>query len=139
MKMRIAAPCTESWAEMRGDTRMRHCERCRLNVYNLSAMTRPEAEELIRRTEGRLCVRFYQRKDGTVLTRDCPVGLEARHLRRFVAVAATLVLALLACIVAGSSPLKYGKHRWVVAIEEFFNPRPAVVVGSPPMPPPRRP
>ena len=40
-------------------------------------MTGEEVEDLIRRTEGRLCVRFYRRKDGTILTRNCPVGLQA--------------------------------------------------------------
>jgi hypothetical protein len=40
-------------------------------------MTREEAEDLIRRTDGRLCVRFYKRRDGTILTRNCPVGLRA--------------------------------------------------------------
>jgi len=40
-------------------------------------MTREEAEDLIRRTDGRLCVRFYKRRDGTILTKNCPVGLRA--------------------------------------------------------------
>jgi hypothetical protein len=34
-----------------------------------------EAERLVVEKEGRLCVRFHRRADGTVLTRDCPVGL----------------------------------------------------------------
>jgi len=54
--------------------RVRHCGECKLNVYNLSEMTQTEAEGLIRKHEGRLCVRYYQRADGTVLTRNCPVG-----------------------------------------------------------------
>ena len=44
------------------------------NVYNLSDMTEEEALKLVEEREGRLCVRFYQREDGTVLTSDCPVG-----------------------------------------------------------------
>jgi len=40
-------------------------------------MTRQQAEDLILRTEGRLCVRFYRRADGTILTRNCAVGLQA--------------------------------------------------------------
>jgi len=54
-----------------------------LNVYNLSAMSKFEAESLIARTEGRLCVRFYRRKDGSVLTDNCPVGLRALKRRAF--------------------------------------------------------
>ena len=37
-------------------------------------MTEEEALKLVEEREGRLCVRFYQRRDGTVLTTDCPVG-----------------------------------------------------------------
>ena len=53
-----------------------------------------EAEELIRQKEGHLCMRFYQRADGTVMTADCPIGLRAwrRRVRTMVALAATLLL-----------------------------------------------
>ena len=40
----------------------------------VEAMTEEEALKLVEEREGRLCVRFYQRRDGTVLTTDCPVG-----------------------------------------------------------------
>lgn len=59
---------------MEGDDRVRFCPECELNVYNLSAMTEEQALALVQEREGRLCVRFYQREDGTVLTSDCPVG-----------------------------------------------------------------
>jgi len=62
---------------MMGDERVRFCSACSLNVYNLSAMNRSEAETLIARSEGRLCVKFYRRRDGSIITRDCPVGLRA--------------------------------------------------------------
>jgi len=76
-KIKIAAPCKAEWRFMYGDDRVRFCGQCNLNVYNLSSLAREEAEDLIRRTEGQLCVRFYRRKDGTILTRNCPVGLRA--------------------------------------------------------------
>jgi hypothetical protein len=79
-RISVASPCTASWDEMRGDDRVRFCGHCQLNVYNLSAMTRQAAEQLVAQREGRLCVRFYRRTDDTVLTPDCPRGLEA--LRR---------------------------------------------------------
>ncbi len=59
---------------MLGDDRKRYCGECRLNVFNLSGMSKTEAENLIMNAEGRLCVRFYKRADGSVLTQDCPVG-----------------------------------------------------------------
>lgn len=72
--LKIASPCSQDWDAMYGDSRKRFCGECKLNVYNLSGMTKDEAEALISNAEGRLCVRFFQRADGTVLTQDCPVG-----------------------------------------------------------------
>lgn len=90
----VASPCRLRWEQMVGNERVRHCAECNLNVYNLSALTAREAEELIARREGRLCVRFYQRADGTVLTQDCPVGFRA-VVRRVSNIAGTAVSALL--------------------------------------------
>ena len=59
--VRIAAPCKADWQQMIGSERVRFCGQCKLNVYNLSSMTKTEAESLIAQTEGRLCVRFYRR------------------------------------------------------------------------------
>lgn len=89
-KVRVASPCPADWDSMIGDERVRFCGQCELNVYNLSAMTKAQAENLIVRTEGRLCVRFFRRTDGSILTKDCPVGLRAwrqrmSRLRRAVA------------------------------------------------------
>lgn len=79
--LRVAAPCPADWEKMVGDERVRFCGQCSLHVYNLSGMTKREAEGLVANAEGRLCVRYYQRADGSVLTRNCPVGLRALRLR----------------------------------------------------------
>src|ERR1700730_18164839 len=79
--VRVAAPCNANWDAMIGNDRSRFCAQCNLNVYNLSSMTRIEAESLIARSEGRLCVRFYRRADGSIITKDCPVGLRAIRRR----------------------------------------------------------
>ena len=96
--VRVASPCKADWDQMIGDEHARFCGQCNLNVYNLSGMTRDEAEGLIARTEGRLCVRFYRRRDGSILTSDCPVGLGAirqrlSYLRNAIAAAAITLLA----------------------------------------------
>jgi hypothetical protein len=75
--IKIAWPCNADWNEMVGDERTRFCGECKLNVYNLSGMSQREAENLLINSEGRLCVRFYKRADGAVLTKDCPVGWKA--------------------------------------------------------------
>jgi len=94
--LRIASPCGEDWNKMTGDERVRACARCRLNVYNLSELTRAEAEALIISKEGNLCVRIYRRADGTIITRDCPVGLRAARLKllRLAGAAAALLVVL---------------------------------------------
>src|SRR5437588_6200517 len=92
--VRVAAPCPADWNRVVGDERMRYCGQCNLHVYNLSGMTRTEADALIANTEGRLCVRFYRRADGTVLTRNCPVGLRALK-RRVARIAGAMLSAVL--------------------------------------------
>jgi len=94
--IQVAAPCPMSWEKMSGDDRVRHCQECKLNVYNLSEMTRRDAESLISSREGRLCVRFYRRADGTVLTRDCPRGLRKQidRISRFAGAALSTLMSL---------------------------------------------
>jgi hypothetical protein len=76
-QVKVASPCPADWNRMIGNERVKFCGQCELHVYNLSAMTTLEAESLIARTEGRLCVRYYRRTDGSIITQDCPVGLRA--------------------------------------------------------------
>src|SRR5215510_2808551 len=99
--IKIAAPCPADWDQMFSfeDERVRFCSQCNLNVYNLSGMSRQEAEALITKTEGRLCVRFYRRADGSVLTQNCPVGLKA--IKRRVAWVAQVVLGIVSSLVSG--------------------------------------
>lgn len=92
--IKVASPCPANWNEMHGNERQRYCSECKLNVYNLSDMTRREAENFLINAEGRVCVKFYRRTDGTVLTKDCPVGWQAvkkrvsRTAKAFVSVCA---------------------------------------------------
>lgn len=87
--IRVASPCNASWDEMLGDDRVRFCTSCEKNVFNLSAMPREDAERLLaERMNGELCVRFYQRADGTVMTQDCPVGVTKKRRKLAVLAAA---------------------------------------------------
>jgi hypothetical protein len=97
--LRIAAPCDVSWDAMDGNGRVRHCAQCDKQVFNLSAMSRADAEVLVRERAGELCVRLYQRHDGTVLTTDCPVGVRRRlSARALLSVATTALLGGLALL-----------------------------------------
>ena len=92
--VRVAAPCNADWEQMIGNERARFCGQCNLNVYNLSSMTRSEAESFIVKNEGRLCVRYYHRADGSVITENCPVGLRAIR-RKMSYLAKALISAIL--------------------------------------------
>jgi hypothetical protein len=104
-RLQVAAPCPVSWEQMSGDRRIRFCEHCKLNVYNIAELSKAEAESLINTTEGRLCARLYRRMDGTVITKDCPVGLRALRLRVSKKVAAAFAaIVSLASLVVGQQP-----------------------------------
>ena len=125
--VRIAAPCKADWNQMIGDERVRFCGQCSLNVYNLSSMTKSDAESLIARNEGRLCIRFYRRSDGSIITKDCPVGLRAiRRKVSYVAKAiSSSVLGLLAGLgvyVASSSIVPTGPKRTMGVMAQDINP-----------------
>ena len=90
----IASPCPANWDAMYGNDRMRFCSECKLNVYNLSGMSREEAENLVMNAEGRLCVRFFRRKDGTIITQNCPVGWARVKARAKVYVTAVFSLMM---------------------------------------------
>lgn len=92
-KLQIAAPCDVPWDSMDGDERTRFCGQCKLNVYNVAEMSTKEAAELVRQREGRVCLKLYRRKDGTIITDNCPIGLKKtrdRIKRCAVAVLTTL-------------------------------------------------
>ncbi|HKP12062.1 MAG TPA: hypothetical protein VJZ91_08135, partial [Blastocatellia bacterium] len=90
----VLKPCPADWQAMAGDRRRRFCQECNKHVYNLSAMSRDEAEALVARFEGRLCARFERADDGVILTDDLRA---APHLisRRVSPVGAALVTAII--------------------------------------------
>ena len=82
-RVRVASPCNADWNEMLGDDRVRFCLSCEKNVFNLSSMNRDDAESLLQERIGNdLCIRFYQRADGTILTADCPTGVKKKRRRK---------------------------------------------------------
>lgn len=92
--IKVATPCRADWNQMVGDDRVRHCGSCDKDVFNLSAMTRDEAEALIVAKAGDLCARYYQRHDGTIILKDCSVGVAQKRKRRVIAAGAAGLLAM---------------------------------------------
>lgn len=102
----IAAPCNAVWSEMSGDERMRVCGACKLSVFNLSELSRKEAEDLLNQSKpGSFCIKLFRRADGTILTKDCPTGLRlvAKAKVKLRLIASTI----LAIFVAGPSLARY--------------------------------
>src|SRR5262245_50926142 len=105
-RIRVASPCSVSWESMSGTERARFCRECKLHVYDFSELTRKEAIELVINTQGRVCGRLHRRADGTMITRDCPVGLRALRRRATRVAGATLaaVFSLFAAVGAQKRP-----------------------------------
>jgi hypothetical protein len=117
--IRVAEPCPESWERMSGDDRVRYCAGCRKHVYNLSAMTRTEAERLVCEGAGSLCVRFGRTETGQVLTLEYSAPPAKKRGWRFW----TAVSTVAASVVAGANGYLLARGK----------PAPPVVVGKPVM------
>ena len=124
--VRIAAPCPANWHEMVGGDRVRYCRSCEKNVYNLSEMSRTDAEKLLQTHEGRLCVRYYRRTDGTIMTNNCPIGL--RTIRKVYLKTAASAAALFGVLFGGIASMGARKQE--------PQPQPEAVAGGISLTPP---
>jgi len=103
----VASPCVADWNSMTGNDQVRFCEHCSFEVHNLSAMTRSQAERLVARSNGRLCVRYHHNSIGEPQT--LPPGQKlhriSRRVSRIAAGAFTATLSVTSAIAqqSGSS------------------------------------
>jgi hypothetical protein len=141
-QLRIAKPCSAIWSEMSGDSQRRFCASCKKNVYNVAGMTQREVRDLIDHSEVLPCLRLSRRADGTVITRDCPVGVAKSYQR--------IALAVMGCLAFGftiaSAAIGREKKQWesetladhlrtkpvVGPIVDKLCPQPSVVMGAMP-------
>lgn len=72
----IPKPCQVPWDTMTGDERIRFCGMCKKNVYNISEMGTSEAESFLQENLGSVCLSFFRRADGTIVTDTCPKFLK---------------------------------------------------------------
>ena len=112
-RINIPAPCDADWDSMIGNDRVRFCEHCKLDVTNLSALTRPEATRLVERSRGRLCVRFVTRANGRVLIQQFPKKIHqiARRASRIAAGAFSATLSLSSAAVQAQSGTGFESRR----------------------------
>jgi hypothetical protein len=143
---------------MRGDDKVRHCAQCDLNVHNLSAMDEGEVRELLARAgEERVCAGMWKRADGTIITKNCPVGV-AKARARLVKAAGRVAAALGLVIGAGAAAARtdrdgrWADWGWAIRLKElsgvqwvrdWVRPRPpaqiylgGLIVGPSSTPPP---
>lgn len=90
--LKIAKPCSASWAKMDGDARARFCGLCQKNVYNVAGMTRDEVHSLMKSHGDAPCLRLRRRHDGTIVTKDCPIGVSGARRRLLFTVTGTCFL-----------------------------------------------
>ena len=116
----VNSPCSADWNSMIGNDQVRYCEHCNFDVHNLSLMTRNQAERLVARSKGRLCVRYHHDPAGRPLT--LPVGQKlhriSRRVSRIAAGAFTATLSVTSAVAQSSTSYQSG------------NPNPASVTRS---------
>ncbi len=106
-------------------------------------LSRGELPHLRRLSEGKVCVRYFQRPDGTVMTRDCRSIVQ--DMRRWwigaCAAVGALLLGLIAWTVAlagrSREPSDLRQIEPFRSVLQWVDPAPPVVMGEPcPNPPP---
>jgi hypothetical protein len=106
----IRTPCPMDWDLMRGDDRVRFCERCGKDVYNLTMMSPDAAASflpVVREKGERRCVRLDQRPDGTLTTSPCrPASREGARPWQFT------IRAIMAVIAGWAALLSLAKWFW---------------------------
>ncbi len=109
----IPAPCSVNWNTMKGNDQVRFCEHCDLSVHNLSAMTRNQAERLVARSSGRLCVQYVADANGKPLLAQAGIKLHriSRRASRIAASAFTATLSVTSAVAHSSQSFQNAQSR----------------------------
>jgi hypothetical protein len=106
----VPSPCPADWNSMTGNAQVRFCEHCSFEVHNLSLLTRSQAERLVARSNGRLCVQYIRDPDGGLVT--LPVGQKlhriSRRVSQIAAGAFTAALSVTTAVAQESRGIQYG-------------------------------
>lgn len=136
-QIRVASPCPAKWEEMVGNDRKRFCLSCDKHVFNLSALSREDAEQfLAENAGGEVCVRYYQRADGTIMTSDCSVGVRRKNRKKLalaVAGAGAMAFGAVAALMHHRKEQEVGKIAMgAIAMPDPRPTDPADLLGPPP-------
>ncbi len=127
---------------MTGTSEVRRCGSCKQNVYNLSEMTRAQADDVLAANDAQMCMRYYHRADGTILLRDCAV--EYRPVGLLVAAGAAALALAGAAMWPDGGPAAEGVDYQPAVSEPIslhaqaqeYEPTPPSAPPAPPAPPP---
>jgi len=106
----IPSPCAADWNSMIGNDQVRFCEHCSLDVHNISLLTRSQAERLIARSKGRLCVRYHHDDAERPITLPVAQKLHriSRRVSRIAAGAFTATLSVTSAVAQSSNSFQSG-------------------------------
>lgn len=100
----IPAPCQADWNSMIGNDQVRFCEHCSLDVHDLSQLSRSQAERLVGRSQGRLCVRYHHDPAGRLVNLPGKkLHRISRRVSRIAAGAFTAALSVTSAVAQSSS------------------------------------
>lgn len=104
-RVSVEKPCTMDWNKMFGNDEVRFCEHCVKSVHNLSAMTRKDAERLVEKSNGNLCIRYYTDKNKKIAFGDAPVQITrlGRRVSQFAVSVFTAAISVSAVAAQGSA------------------------------------
>lgn len=91
--IRIQTACPKKWTELVGGDAKRYCDACDLHVHNSEALTRVEAEDLVRDADERVCMRIVRDETGAPVFRDSAASLARRAAQWALATGAGLLAA----------------------------------------------
>lgn len=119
----IPEPCTADWNEMVGNDQVRFCKHCSHKVHNLSLLTRSQAERLVSKSNGRLCVRYDQGAAGKPITLPVTRKLHSigRRVSRIAAGAFTATLSITSAVAQDSASSQSGSNLQSVARPEIHS------------------
>lgn len=100
----VKSPCGESWDEMTGSDEVRFCSHCAKDVHNITAMNRAEAEKLVKRSNGKICVRIEKNPTAKLVTAS-PKPIQIKRSNAFAAGILATSLTLSTITYAQSEPI----------------------------------
>lgn len=98
----IAAPFSVGWDNMSRTEKIRFCNQCSKNVYDISAMSESEAMKFLAAQETTPCLRLFRRTDGTIIFDNCPVGLRRvrNRVKRSMKFVSTILVTIISSVAA---------------------------------------